>query len=375
MKTQTLRISFILMLIAPLFCYSQEKAPHKFYLHAAVDTTFNPQFGEPIRHWVEFLYETDPDIQKTYWEPSELESFGGDYCLVCGGIFQYGRATTMKYFSPYILSVGYIDGLYIIQTMLTQNPLKLDDSVRKNQNPVTILRIAVEERDGKYYLKNMLPLETRFWNRYNYGNITYITEPSVAIDSSDCRRAGAFLDSLSMIWQGRPYDKQIDYYVTRNSHALNRAAGMDFAFMGSFVGIGLYDAGILLSGRGNFFYKHELAHMVIPASGNMLYTEGMATYFGGSAGYSFVDAKDALRENFYPVSKEEIDQILEWRNSLDYYTLGSILIEIIIDEKGLSAAKELAGFDGSDEEYINKILVMLDFDKSDLLDKINSILK
>jgi hypothetical protein len=178
-----------------------------------------------------------------------------------------------------------------------------------------------------------------------------------------------------MIWRGEEFVKPVDYFVAPTYESITEVAGLDFAFIGGFVGKGFSEAGLLLSGSGDFCYEHELAHIALIQSDNMLFSEGLATYFAGSSGTDFPESVRIFYNNHYPLTEEKIESILKWTNSKRYYTFAALLAEMVIREQGIGQLKQLRVFSGSDEEYIDTIAEMLGISRAEMIDKINARLE
>jgi len=351
-------------------------AEPKYYLHSLVEQTKTTEIEEVINVWIDFLYEDDSEIRKQYWHPDEVRDFRSEYCLFEQSFFQYGRSFTLSFAKPYILSVYKSGNQYEIKTMFIGTQLNLSDTATNNQAPMAIVNVIAEKVGEKFYLKNVLSKETELWKRFSVDAINYFVEPNVEIDTLACYKANEFLDSISNIWNSTVYENKINYYVSNSSKTINELVGFEFAFLGGIgSGIAFVDAGIILSGAGNFNYKHEICHIVFGRIENLFLSEGLASYFGGTGNQEYAVALKSFSKEVYPLDKEKIDEILKFTGFLNYYMLAAIVVEIVYKSQGIDGLKMLiqdTQYENSDAlMLINQVCEMLELSEEELLTTIN----
>ncbi len=354
----------ILLLSNKIECIAQ-----KIKLHSIVQQTIDDDKKQAIEVWEKFLYSLDEVARRELWDANETNKFGNEYSLFEQAFFQYDREETLKFFTPYVLNIEYYNDALIITTMFSYFPLSISDSSIKNQNPAAIVKIAVIKKNNRYYLKNVLDYKTEYWRNYLVGHINYIVHPSIEPLIEDMNSANNFIDSLSNLWCGHNYKDTINYYMAPNSETINDIIGFQFAYLGSIGGGQAFvDAKLLFSGRRNFFYKHELAHIVFGKFQNTMFSEGLATFFGGSNNIDYLVLKNKFLNKIKINNYNDLLSFFSHPNSFEYYMIGAIIIEKIFTTKGIDIIKEISTLEkGTDsingaELFINKVKEKLDVD-------------
>ena len=387
MKKRNIVILTLLISIIILFIYPGKLfAAQKYYLHSLVQQTMTPDIEKAINLWVDFLYEENDSLRKTYWSQDEVERFGDDYCLFCTSFFyQWGRAITLNRLLPYIIYVEEKDSVFIITTMFMEKSFALSDSSLKNQSPWGIIKVVVEKNNNSFALKNDLSEEARFWYRFEAGNINYYVEPTVKIDTAVCYEANNYVNYISNLWYGKDYINKIEYYVAPTSAAVNKLVGFEFGFLGGIgEGYTLINAKAILSGNKNFNYKHELTHLILPEIPNQLLSEGLATYFGGTGDLDFETAVKKFSVKNYPLNDEKIKDILDYPVFFEFYVFSALACEQVYKSKGIDGLRELSKniikTEGEDFHKENKIMLericnMLGVGESELIERVNNRIK
>lgn len=355
-----------------------------YYLHSIVQQTINEDKQKALDLWIDFLYETNDTIRRSNWVASDIEKYGDDYCLFQNSYFIYDRIDQLSYFVPFILSIEKIDSEYTIRTMFMQKELKLSEIGKDNQQITSIVKVKVIEQNGRLYLKNVIDDEVKKWNTYKTKNINYIVNNDITIDTTKCKEAQRFLDSLSRMWD-KPLTQSVDYYVSNSSESINRIVGFDFSFFGGFGnGMAGRNGRYLFVGNEDFTYYHELVHLVFNGANNRLLSEGIATYFGGTNGKTFAEVKSEFRKKYYQLDKAKIAEICGYPGQSSYYVLGSIICELIVKEKGIKGIRTLLDTIGNDDfsnglaDYNTlrkKIQQLLGMDEAEFYKQINDILE
>lgn len=319
-------------------------------LHSIVEQTMTKEKREAINLWKEYLYSNDTSARSKLWNSEETQRFGDDYALFEQSLFQYGRKATLSFLTPFILNLEQQDSTMFITTMFSQFPLSISDSSIKNQNPASILKVAVSKENGNYKLANILSFETKFWNTYEVGKIKYTVHPSVLRNNEMMDSSNNYLDLLSNIWYGHEFDDTVHYYVASTSQMINSIVGFTFAYLGG-IGSGqaFVKGKLIFSGNGNFFYKHELAHIVLGEFKNMMLSEGLATYFGGSNNVEYQELKRKFLAENKINTIDDIQRYLAYPNSMEYYMIGAILVENVYTINDINGLKRISNTEGSDD--------------------------
>ena len=114
----------------------------------------------------------------------------------------------------------------------------------------------------------------------------------------------------------------------------------------------------------------------------LLLSEGIATYFGGSNGQEYEIVKSKFFEINYPLDRAKIEEICKFPNQMNYYALGSILCELVINEKQIDGIKKIWDTRGSDDrsnglqdfdallESVKEVMVST---KAEIYEKLNDL--
>ncbi len=372
-------LKYLLLLILIVLTSNRVYAEEKYYLHSKVFQSINNDKSlEPvIEHWIAFLYEPNDSLRKYYWDIDDIDLFQEDYCLFCKHLFQFPRETFLNEFKivPYIISIEKREDIYFIKSMFVQKNINLSNSFTENQNPVGIIKVGIINNNNKLFLKNIIYQETSKWSQYQAKYIKYFVEPSIEIDSVNCLKAARFCDSLSFKWYGTEYKDTIQYFVTPSSESAELLLGLDFAFFGSFTGVTLNNAGIIIDGTKNFNFRHELVHIVLGEFSNRLLNEGLATYFGGTGHFDFITVLSEFSKKIYPLTKEKIKQFYSYPGFKDYYVFGALICEQIYRVKGINGLKLMTESGVGDDLLIQNVCKLLNITEDELIEKINTRIK
>jgi len=348
-------VIFLLLCIANLTVKADSEGKsdtdtNKYYLHSQEFQLMNEEKQKAIDLWIDFLYNPNDSLRKSFWCPDDVRYLGKNYALFDRSFFQFGleRAEQLAILKPYILYVEPLNDVFFITTLFAKFPLTVSDSSINNQSPWAIIKVAVRKENDKYFLKNVLSYETEFWKKYKYEYLNYLVHPAVEVDTVAMREAKQFIDSLSILWNGEKFDKQIDYYVAPSSSKITDITGYQFAFLGNMTGMVLQDSNtnsiLLFTGLSNFIYKHEFVHIVLDEFGNFLWDEGLATFYGGTGAMGgkldFAQNKKDFFDEFGELTLEKLDEMFEYRWKI--YPLGAMVVEQIYKEKGIDGLKQFS---------------------------------
>lgn len=328
----------VIVLSTPLI---SEEVNKDYYLHSIVQQTISEDKQKALDLWIDFLYETNDTIRRSNWVASDIEKYEDDYCLFQNSYFNYDRIDQLSYFVPFILSIEKINSDYTIRTMFMQKEVKLSDIGKDNQQITSIVKVKVVEENGRLYLKNVIDDEVKKWNKFSTKNINFIVNNDITIDTSKCIEAQCFLDSLSKMW-GKSLTQSVDYYVSNSPESINRIVGFDFSFYGGFGnGMAGRNGRYLFVGNGDFTYHHELVHLVFNGAANRLLSEGIATYLGGTNDKTYAEVKSDFHKEHYPLDSAKTTEINAYPGQRSYYVLGSIICELVVNEKGIAGIKSI----------------------------------
>ncbi len=368
---------FIIIFLNSIQISGQEykKNNSLFYLHSLADTISNPSYTPYINFWIKFLYTENDSVRKTFWNPDEVVNLKNDYVLFYDHLFQYSVKPLLNYFKPYILSVYFEDRLCHITTAFWNFSFTPSDtSALLNSNPFAILEVGIMHKGNKMYLTNLLDKRTINWQTFTHKKIKYVVEPSLKINYFEVEQACIYVDSLAKLFSIN-YDT-ISYIVCRTPQSLGYILGFNFFYSGFTFGRAFLDARMIISGRGTFTYPHELTHMILNPyiKPGKFYSEGLATFFGGSLDKNYKQLFSEFKNNFSKISDSEFNKIIKYPNSPTAYTLSALIVEIIYNQYGIEGLKKLSESPNNPNEFLFYLYDKLKISKKAILKKMNLIL-
>jgi hypothetical protein len=251
---------------------------------------------------------------------------------------------------PEVLSVtpvnAAVDSAYQVVTRFWPAGTTTRDSMTK---PELTMTAYARREGGRWVLANALPYRTHAWVRKTRGRITFHIAPALRFNATKAARASAFVDSLATAFDVAP-PPRLDYYVTESVDQALAILGVvvptRFGADGRFakpVNLQLF-SGIPALGEE---YRHEIAHVVLlpivrGSSTSLLASEGVPTWFGGTAGLDYrgsVQRLDSLLRTAPPRTLETtIDGTgvpVEIR-----YAAGAVLAEWLHEVGSVDAVRE-----------------------------------
>lgn len=251
---------------------------------------------------------------------------------------------------PEVLSVtpvnAAVDSAYQIVTRFWPAGPTSRDSATK---PVLTMTVYARREGRRWVLANALPFRTDTWVRETRGRIAYRVAPALRFDASKAVRAAAFVDSLATAFEV-PAPPQIDYYVAESVDQAMEILGVvvpeRFGAAGGFakpVNFQVF-SGIPALGED---YRHELAHlMLLPiirgGSTSLLASEGVPTWFGGTAGRDYQGSVRHLASLLRTQPQLDLDKIVDdmgvpsdIRNAA-----GAVLAQMVHESGGIDAVRE-----------------------------------
>ena len=251
---------------------------------------------------------------------------------------------------PEVLSVtpvnAAVDSAYQIVTRFGPAGSTTGDSSTK---PVFTITVYARREGKRWVLANALPFRTSTWARETRGRIAYRVAPALRFDATKAVRAAAFVDSLAAAF-ALPAPERIDYYVAESVDQAMEILGVvvpeRFGAAGGFakpVNFQVF-SGIPALGEE---YRHELAHVVLlpiirGGSTSLLASEGVPTWFGGTAGRDFQGSVRHLASLLKAQPLLNLDKIVDDMSvSADVRNAaGAVLSQMVSEAGGVDAVRE-----------------------------------
>ena len=318
-----------------------------------------------VRHvWAEYLasksgqFATNAGKPSTHWSVAEQAQWPM-YDLA--GFYLPDQAI------PEVLSVtpvdAAVDSAYQLVTRFWPQGTTTRDSSTK---PVLTMTVYARREGGRWELANALPFSTSSWVRETRGRITFRVAPALRFDETKAARSAAFVDSLATAFGVQP-PPRIDYYVTESVDQALEILGVvvpeRFGAAGGFakpVNAQVF-SGIPALGEE---YRHELVHLVLlpiirGSSTSLIASEGVSTWFGGTAGRDFQGSVRYLASLLRAQPQLTLDKIItDMSVSSDIRNAaGAVLAEMVHDAGGVDALREFLRTPGRGiQEVVERLL-------------------
>lgn len=289
------------------------------------DGQFSVNAGTPSPHW--------SAAEQRRWPHYDL-----------AGLYLPDRAV------PVVASVtpldAAVDSAYrIVTRFLPAGADTRDTSV----TPVLTMTVHARRERRRWVLANALPYETAAWARERRGRIAYHIAPALRFDQSKAARAAAFVDSLAEALDV-PAPPRIDYYVAESVDQAMAILGVvtpeRYGPNGGFakpVNAQVFSGNPAIGED----YRHELTHvLVLPiirgGTTTLLASEGLATWFGGTAGRDYRGAVRQLDSSLAALPKVDLDAVVfDMGLSADIRNAGgAVLAQMVNEASGADGLKE-----------------------------------
>lgn len=251
---------------------------------------------------------------------------------------------------PEVLSVTPVstraDTAYQIVTRFWRRGTTTRDSTTA---PEPTLTVYARRDAGRWVLANALSYKTAEWRRERRGRVTFRIAPTLQFSDVRATRAAAFVDSLAAAFHVAP-PPRLDYFSTESVDQALAILGVviprTFGTGGGFakpVNFQVFSGTPALGEE----YRHEIAHVVllpiIRGNGtSMLASEGVATWFGGTAGRDYRGSVQYMDSVLTAQPQLTLDKVLddmsipsEVRNAA-----GAVLAEMLHQVAGIEAVGE-----------------------------------
>lgn len=279
----------------------------KNYIKACVIDFINPEDSTSLSFW---------NIEERVAGRSDLIKYSlsrGFPLYIAGDLFVYD----IKYIS---------NDFYVIKNIISHS-----DSLGKNI--FAIFNICARKAETDFKLYNFFHLSSIKLNIYTKHNITFYYSCDFKFDESIADKAAAFYqDKLKLFdFEG----KSIMYILGESVDEAKSYLGFDYSIKSTSIenaGLFIYPNIIL---TGEIDHYHELIHSIFipkfPKAHSLLH-EGIATYFGGSNGKSYIHHLKELSKyiNSNPnIDLSQFEKLDYLRNNTTnfYYTIGAIIID------------------------------------------------
>ena len=337
-----------------------------------IDSIPRPEIAPIMRLWVNYLNSRPDSIyDNPYWNSEEKSNYK-DFDFSRQSLFQTGWESykLFAYYKPFVLTIEPVGEKYAIRTLFVADTLQKEYIGSKVW--CSLIVYAKKEKD-KWVLENAINEVTRTWKHSQYGYIDYVYPPEYKFNKNNAQRAISFCDSIIKKFSFAP-PEPFKYYVTNSQDEMGLLEGFEFYFVGSAPGKGREH--MLLSGKGNEFYPHELVHLIVPGVSQMhgMVSEGNAEWLGTSVSDSakYKKSLTVFANDFCASDTINFNTVLNrnmsWNYYDPYYPAGAILCIMVYNRKGVSGIKTLLTSDTKTNADLLKVLEsILEVNETDFL--------
>ena len=244
---------------------------------------------------------------------------------------------------------------------------------------LAIFNVFAKKTNSVYKLYNYFYIVKPKLQHYQADNIDYYYPSNYSFNSQKASQMAELYSKISLLY-GKSDKRKVTYIIGNNLDEANNIIGFDYTIMSSSFSDAAYiikEQNIILANREDNI--HEIIHSIFMPmfpEGNSLFQEGIATYYGGSAGQDYFNLIKQLGNmiNNNPdidLSKfDNLNKVLD--NGTNYfYTVGAICIDYALKIGG--AKKVLALFQHTDS--IDNAIFAIEKDLGIETNQIDSFLK
>jgi hypothetical protein len=258
---------------------------------------------------------------KKFWNPTELEQGFTDIANDEIPVYSLGELVTFEIKKE-------TNGFYRIRSKV----LPFDPN---DKSVYAIFNVYAKKSALTYKLYNHFFLAKSKLKYFQSGNIDYYYPGNYSFITKKAKETANLYSNISMLY-GNAKKSRITYIIGNTFNEANSFVGFDSSFISStspYAGYSIRNQNIILSCRED--HLHEIVHAVffpLFPEAPSLFHEGIATYYGGTAGQSYSDNIMQLKEminNNPDIDLSKIDDLnnLLGNGSNYFYTIGAIFMD------------------------------------------------
>jgi hypothetical protein len=258
---------------------------------------------------------------KKYWNPTELEQGFTDIVNEEVSNYSFGELVTFEIKKE-------ANGFYRIRSKI----LPLDPV---DKSIFAIFNIYAKKSESEYKLYNQFFFSKSKLKYFQAGNINYYYPGDYNFTVKKAKATADYYSNISMLY-GNAKKGRITYIIGNTFNEVNSFVGFDSSIISStspYAGYSIRSQNIILSCRED--HLHEIVHAIfIPLfpKAPALFQEGIATFYGGTAGQSYSTNLEQLKKMINNNPDIDLSKIDELNNVLEngsnyFYTIGAIFID------------------------------------------------
>jgi hypothetical protein len=311
-----------------------------------------------IHLWEGYLNSNpDSSYDNPYWLTSEKRQFK-KFDFLNTAYFNPSLYSFLPRWKPTIMSVVKIENGFVIRTLFA---MQTDSGFSR---PFCTGLVAATKEDGKYRLCNILPINTKSWQRETVGSITFVFPSSHRFNKELAARMNAFVDSLTTMWSLK--QSPVEFYLADNLSDIMRMRGFDF-----YIGEG-YNQGvggvtdienrIVFGGGQNEWYPHEFVHIytnpLFPKA-HRYFLEGYAALLGGSKGHEWSWHVKRMNQHLQEHQELDLNNLLAFWHFDSFtdpqYVFGGLLCKLALETGGLPLLKRLMSYGAENKDFYSAV--------------------
>ncbi len=327
------------------------------YVNDFIDTA-DTEISQVVQLWKDYL-NSNPDsaYDNPYWLTSEKRKYK-KFDFLNSKYLTPSLYHLLPYWKVTIMSVSEIDSGYVIRTLFA---MQTDSGFTR---PFCISQIAAHKEAGQYKLCNILPMNTKPWQREKVGTISFIFPPSHHFNKVLAKRMSAFVDSLTTLWHITAFETE--FYFADDLDIIYKMRGLDY-----YIGEGnkrrprgSADIAnrIVFGGGQNEWYPHEFVHIYIDPlfpNSHEYFLEGYAALLGGSEGHELTWHIKRMHQYLLDHPELDLSDLLAFVH-MDYstdpqYVFGGLLCRMAEEQGGFPLLRNLMSLGRSDDDFYKAI--------------------
>lgn len=248
-------------------------------------------------------------------------------------------AEVVTTFPPTVLSIEADGQRWIVRTLFSAT-----DVLSHHIVPLGILQtVFTRSADSRWVVDNPLQRATLDWDELTTDRIRYRHPEKTKVSRSRAKAASEFVTSTAETFRLEP-PPMITFYITESRDAMCALLGIEY-YSYPPSGLSYPSENIILSGRGDAWYPHELVHIVFRDfdDAHPVVREGVATWLGGSLGEEF----DVLLARYIGGKKpSDVPSFVQlftdpYLAQDDVYILGAALCKAVYAKAGANGVLDL----------------------------------
>ncbi len=354
-----LLIAVICTFCTSLYTFSQtdiikEQSKEKlvFFIGSEVNNANDKNEKEIIHLWKDYLLSGKfQDQESPFWSFEKMR-IPDEYLWALGvqNLQERDYQVQCKIIGIFPVSNGY----YALKSAFTH----IDEAGEIHLDLIT--SVYAKKIKGKFLLISSAEYLKTVLSHHKIGNINYYVHPFHKFNEKEAQKMNEFNLYLAKEFDIKPIE--FDYFVANTSREIVNVWGYEYLNAmyqpDQTGGVASVQNKIIYSGNNSEYYPHELVHIytsqVTPKDTHFWINEGIATFYGGSGGYSLDWHLNELKKflegnpNF---DLSDIDKLNSYisngKHNTDFrYVIGGLLMRKIHNKYGVLGFKEALNIDG-----------------------------